>query len=95
MLKRLRFKQTETFEQRLSREAAKLRKEAQGIPVGIKRERLIQRARQAERALRVSAWLSSPACKRRNGRALSAKDSSDRFSSAKEEDHEPTNTSPT
>jgi hypothetical protein len=60
MLNRLRFKQTETFEQRLSREAAKLRNEAQGTPAGIKRERLIQRARQAERALRVSAWLTSP-----------------------------------
>ena len=60
MLKRRRSKQTETFEQRLSREAAKLRKEAQGTPAGISRERLIQRAGQAERALRVSAWLSSP-----------------------------------
>jgi len=60
MLKRRRFKQTETFEQRLSREAAELRKEAQGTPAGIKRERLIQRARQAERALRLGAWPSSP-----------------------------------
>jgi len=60
MLKRRRPKQTETFEQRLSREAAKLRKEAQGTPAGISRKRLIQRAGQAERALRLGAWPSSP-----------------------------------
>lgn len=60
MLKRRRFKQTETLEQRLLRMVAKLREEAQGIPAGIKRERLIQRLQQAECALRVNGWLNSP-----------------------------------
>jgi hypothetical protein len=35
MQKRRRFKQTETLEQRLTEEAAKLRKEAQGTPPGL------------------------------------------------------------
>jgi hypothetical protein len=57
---RRRFKQTETLEQRLSEEVAKLRKEAQSAPPGIERERLIRRARQAETASQMNEWLSSP-----------------------------------
>jgi hypothetical protein len=57
---RRRFKQTETLGQRLTEEAVKLRKEAQGTPPGIARERLIRRARQAETASHMSEWLSSP-----------------------------------
>ena len=44
---------------RLAEEAAKLRKEAQGTPPGVERERLIRRARQAESALQVNGWLNS------------------------------------
>jgi len=55
-----RFNQTETLEQRLSNEAVRLRKEAQGTPPGIQRERLIRRARQAETASRMTEWLTSP-----------------------------------
>jgi hypothetical protein len=60
MISRRRFKQTETLEQRLTDEAAKLRKEAQGTPPGFERERLIRRARQAETASHINQWLSSP-----------------------------------
>ncbi|MDE2603145.1 MAG: hypothetical protein KGL62_12370 [Bradyrhizobium sp.] len=60
MLKRRRFKQTETLGLRLLRMVAKLRREPQGTPAGIKREQLIQRAQQAESALRVNGWLNSP-----------------------------------
>jgi predicted trehalose synthase len=60
MQKRRRFKQTESLEQRLTEEAAKLRKEAQGTPPGVERERLIKRARQAETASHLSEWLASP-----------------------------------
>ena len=59
MQKRRRFKQTETLEQRLTEEAAKLRKEAQGTPPGVERERLIRRAWQAETASHMSEWLTS------------------------------------
>jgi predicted trehalose synthase len=60
MQTRRRFKQTESLEQRLTEEAAKLRKEAQGTPPGVERERLIKRARQAETASHLSEWLTSP-----------------------------------
>jgi hypothetical protein len=60
MQKRRRFKQTETLEQRLTEEAAKLRKEAQGTPPGLERELLIKRARQTETASHLSEWLTSP-----------------------------------
>jgi hypothetical protein len=46
-------------DKQLAEEAAKLRKEAQGTPPGIERERLIRRARQAERASEVNGWLNS------------------------------------
>ena len=52
--------QTSQPERRLAEEAARLRKEAQGTPAGIERERLIRRARQAETASHMSAWLRSP-----------------------------------
>jgi hypothetical protein len=57
---RRRFKQTQSLEERLSEEAVKLRKEAQGTPPGIERDRLIRRARQAETASHMSEWLASP-----------------------------------
>jgi len=60
MLKRRRFKQTETLENRLSKEAEQLRKEAQGTPPGIEREKLVRRARQAETASHMTEWLTSP-----------------------------------
>jgi hypothetical protein len=46
--------------ERLTEEARRLRNEAQGIPAGIERERLIRRARQAETAFRINEWISSP-----------------------------------
>jgi hypothetical protein len=60
MQKRRRFKQTTSLEERLADEARRLREEAQGTPPGIKRDRLMRRARQAEAASRVTEWLTSP-----------------------------------
>ena len=57
---RRRFKQTESFEQRLSQQAAKLRKQAQDTAPGMAREQLIRMARQAETASHMSEWLRSP-----------------------------------
>jgi hypothetical protein len=48
-----------SLEDRLAEEAAKLRKEAQGTPPGIERERLVRRARQAETGSHISEWLRS------------------------------------
>jgi hypothetical protein len=49
----------DSLEDRLAEEAAKLRKEAQGTPPGIERERLVRRARQAETGSHISEWLRS------------------------------------
>ena len=52
--------QRPTLEARLAEEAVKLRKEAQGTPHGIERERLMRRARQAETGSHINEWLRSP-----------------------------------
>ena len=57
---RRRFKQTDILEVRLADEAIRLRKQAQGTPPGIERERLLRRARQAETGAQMSKWLRSP-----------------------------------
>jgi hypothetical protein len=59
-MQRCHFKQTLSLDQRLSDEAQRLRKEAQGTPPGYQRYKLIRRARQAETASHMSEWLSSP-----------------------------------
>jgi hypothetical protein len=57
---RRRFKQTTTLDQRLSEQAERLRKEAQGTPPGVKRDDLLRRARQAETAAHMQEWITSP-----------------------------------
>jgi len=59
-MQRRQITQTERLEVRLANEAAKLRKEARGTPHGVKRERLMRRARQAETGSHISEWLCSP-----------------------------------
>ena len=59
MPERRRFTQTTSLEERLAEEAKRLRKQAQGTPPGIERERLVRRARQAETASRMTEWLAS------------------------------------
>ena len=58
--RRRRFKQTETFEQRLAQEAIRFRMAAEELPPGTARELLMRRARQAETASHMSDWLRSP-----------------------------------
>jgi len=59
MPERRRFTQTTSLEERLAKEATQLRKQAQGTPPGIERERLVRRARQAETTTRMTEWLTS------------------------------------
>lgn len=59
-MERRRFKQTTSLDQRLEEQAKRLRQEARGIPPGVERDRLIRRARQAEVAMHMNEWLSSP-----------------------------------
>ena len=59
-MERRRFKQTQSLEERLAKEAKRLRKEAKLLPPGAVRETLLRRARQAETGSHMSEWLSSP-----------------------------------
>lgn len=59
MLGRRRIQQTASFQERLADAAARLRKEARGIPAGIEREKILLKVRRAETALRVDRWLNS------------------------------------
>jgi hypothetical protein len=63
MLSRRRFKEIDSLDKRLSAEAERLRKEAQGTPPGVERDRLNRLARLAETASHMDQWLSSPGLK--------------------------------
>ena len=58
-MQRLHSDQPVLLETQLAEESARLRKEAQGTPPGIDRERLMRRARQAETGSHLSGWLRS------------------------------------
>ena len=60
MTQRRRFKQLLSLNERLEREAARLREQAEQLSHGPEREKLLRRARQAETATHVDEWLSSP-----------------------------------
>jgi len=60
MQHRRSFKQTQSLEARLAEEAKRLREEAKLLPPGALREELIHKARRAETASHINAWLTSP-----------------------------------
>jgi hypothetical protein len=62
-VQRRRFKNILTFPECLDQEAKRLRTEAEKLPHGAERDALLRKARQAETALHVSDWLSSPGLK--------------------------------
>jgi hypothetical protein len=49
-----------TFEFRLAQEAISLRKQADGMPLSIRRDELLRKARQMDAASQVNKWLTSP-----------------------------------
>jgi len=57
---RRRFKQTTTLAQRLAEQAGRLRDRAKQLPPGTEQTALWRKVRQAETALRIDEWLSSP-----------------------------------
>lgn len=59
-MKRRRFKQTVSLEERLAEEARRLREEAELLPHGPVRDEALRRARQAETGSHMSEWLRSP-----------------------------------
>jgi hypothetical protein len=66
---RRRIRQIDTLKVRLAQQAENLRKQAEGMPAGIRRDELVAKARQAERVARVDEWLSSRAFSGRSRRA--------------------------
>lgn len=58
-MKRNRTKHTQTFEDRLTNEAARLREKASLLPAGMERDLLLRKARQADTASHINDWLSS------------------------------------
>ena len=59
-MERRRFKQLVALDQRLLRQAERLRQEAREARPGIQRDKLLRLARQAETGAHMSEWLSSP-----------------------------------
>jgi hypothetical protein len=61
MIDRRRFKPSlTTFEDRLELEAFNLRKQAEGMPLSVRREELLRKANQTETAAQISEWLRTP-----------------------------------
>jgi hypothetical protein len=60
MVKRNRRKQTVPFDERLQRAAREARQAAQLLPQGAQRDMLLKKAGQAETAVRINGWLTSP-----------------------------------
>jgi hypothetical protein len=60
MLVRQGPEQSSTFEYRLAQEAINLRKQAKGMPLGVRRDELLRKARQIDVAVEVNTWLTSP-----------------------------------
>jgi hypothetical protein len=56
----VRVKHDKTFQELLNEQAKVLRDEAEKIPPGTARDLLLRRAAQADTALRMEKWLSSP-----------------------------------
>ena len=52
--------QSLTFEYRLAQEAIKLRLQAKGMPLGVRRTELLRKARQIDVAGELNKWLTSP-----------------------------------
>nr|WP_092117500.1 hypothetical protein [Bradyrhizobium erythrophlei] len=59
-MKRRRFKQTMSLEERLAQEAQEFRQRAKGLPPCREREALLRKARQDETAAHLTEWLRSP-----------------------------------
>ena len=60
MQQRRRHKQTVSLEERLAKEAERLREQAKELPHGLERELLLRKARQAETGSHINDWLRSP-----------------------------------
>lgn len=60
MLRRRRFQQQTTLEDRIAAWTKSIREQAVKLPPGPDRDALIKKARQAETSARLNNWLTSP-----------------------------------
>jgi hypothetical protein len=75
MLRRRRFKQIQSHQERLIEEAKRFFDEARLLPPGIMRNATLKKARQAEAAAHIDDWLHSPGLRppTEEGKALGEK----------------------
>lgn len=59
-MKRRRFMQTKSLEERLAKQAETDRDRAKSLPPGSEREELLRKVRRTEAASHLSEWLNSP-----------------------------------
>ena len=59
MTSRRRIRQIDSLEDRLGKEAIRLREEAKTLPPGLEREHMLRKARQCETGSHMSQWLHS------------------------------------
>jgi len=57
---RRRFQQSDVLEERLAKEAIRLRAQAEGMKPGPERDEILRKVRQAETGSHMIDWLSSP-----------------------------------
>ena len=62
-VKRRRFKQTSSLEERLIEDTAQLREQAKMLPPGALHDHVLRRIRQNETAAHMTEWLNSPGLK--------------------------------
>ena len=60
VMERRRAKHTLSFGDRLEKQAEDVRAKAAELPPGLERDALLKRARQAEAAIHINDWLTSP-----------------------------------
>ena len=60
IVRRRRFKQSTSFQDRLAEEAKRFKEEADRLPHGPQKELYLRRARQCETASHINEWLTSP-----------------------------------
>jgi len=59
-MKRRRFKQTASLQDRLQAFASDVRSKAEALPPGAERDELMKKAREADTALHLHDWANSP-----------------------------------
>jgi hypothetical protein len=59
-MQRHRCEQPLSLEERLDQEAINLRKQAEGMPLSIRRDELLRKADQMDIAAHMNGWLTSP-----------------------------------